>query len=161
MPPRIAIVREITSFLITQRSKSTILLSTNQNWIRKFIDRHEVLKSKYNRKYDYQRVKCEDSKLIRVWFQRVQATIAKYNIHEDDIYNFDKTDFQMSVISMAKIITRSDRAGRPRTTQSGNREWVTVIETICTRSLAIPPLITFEAIMHQATWYENNLLSYE
>jgi len=44
----------------------------------------------------------------------------KYSIHKDNIYNFDETDFQMSVISTAKMITESDQASRLRTTQSDN-----------------------------------------
>jgi len=87
--------------------------------------------------------------------------VAEYGIHEDDIYNFDETGFQMGIISTAKVVTGNDRAGRPRTTQPGNREWVTVIETVCARGLAIPPLIIFEAVMHQAVWYENGLLPYD
>ena len=64
----------------------------------------------------------------------------------------------MGVISTAKVITGTDRAGRPRTTQPGNREWVTVIEAICARGFAIPALVIFEAVMHQASWYEDGLL---
>ena len=47
----------------------------------------------------------------------------------------------------AKVVIGIDRAGRPRTTQPGNRKWVTVIETISARGVAIPPLIIFEAVM--------------
>ncbi len=89
-PPRIAIVREMTRLLVAQRFKSTTLPPVGQNWVRKFIDRHDTINSKYNRKYDYQRAKCEDPKLIRAWFQRVRDTIAEYGIHEDDICNFDE-----------------------------------------------------------------------
>ena len=64
----------------------------------------------------------------------------------------------MGVISTAKVVTGADRAGRPRTIQPGNREWVTVIEAICARGFAIPPLIIFEAVMHQAAWYADGLL---
>jgi len=96
-----------------------------------------------------------------VWFQCVQAMIAKYSIHEDDIYNFDETDFQMSIISTVKMITESNQADRSRTTQSDNCEWITVIETVCVCSLAISPLIIFEAVMHQVTWYKNDLLLYD
>ena len=95
-----------------------------------------------------------------MWFQCVQAMIAEYSIHKNDIYNFDETGFQMSIISTAKVITGSDQASRSRTTQSGNHKWVTVIEMICVRGLTISSLIIFEAVMHQATWYENSLLSY-
>jgi hypothetical protein len=95
-----------------------------------FVRRHEALQARYNRKYDYQRAKCEDPTLIRNWFQLVQNTIAKYGILDKDIYNFDKTGFQMGVISTAKVITGADR-GRPVSIQPGNREWVTVIDYIC------------------------------
>jgi hypothetical protein len=59
----------------------------------------------------------------------VQNTIAKYGIMDKDIYNFDKTGFQMGVISTAKVITGAER-GRPVLIQPGNREWVTAIDCI-------------------------------
>jgi hypothetical protein len=80
------------------------------------------VKSKYNHKYDYQRAKYEDPELIRGWFQHVQRTITKYGILNNDIYNFDETGFQIGVITTAKVVTGTDRAGRPRTIQPGNRE---------------------------------------
>ena len=88
-------------------------LHIGQHWVRKFINRHDVLKSKYNRKHDYQRAQAEDPELIRKWFKRVRNAIIEYGIHNDDIYNFDETGFQMGVISTAKVVTSSDRAGRP------------------------------------------------
>ena len=42
--------------------------------------------------------------------------------------------------------------------QLGNREWVTVIETVCASSITIPPFIIFKAVMHQAAWYKNGIL---
>ncbi len=107
-----------------------------------------MLKLKYNHKYDYQWAKCKDSKLIQAWFQHVQATIAEYSIHENNIYNFDEISFQMSIISTAKVITKSNQADRSRTTQSDNHEWVTVIKTICVHDLVISSLIIFKAVMH-------------
>jgi hypothetical protein len=40
----------------------------------------------------------------------------------EDSYNFDETGFQMGVIATAPVVTGTDRAGRPRTVQPGNRE---------------------------------------
>jgi len=54
----------------------------------------------------------------------------------------------MGVILIAKVIIGIDKAGRPRTTQLGNREWVTVIKAICTRGFAILALIIFKAVMY-------------
>lgn len=62
-------------------------------WVHNFVRRHEALKSRYNRKYDYQRAKCEDLAIIRDWFHLIRNTIAKYGIIEEDIYNFDETGF--------------------------------------------------------------------
>ena len=50
MPPRIMAVREMARLLVAQHERLT---TVGQNWVRNFIDRHDTLKSKYNRKYDY------------------------------------------------------------------------------------------------------------
>ena len=45
----------------------------------------------------------------------------------------------MDVIVTAKVVTGTDRAGRPKTVRPGNREWVTIIGCINARGVAIPP----------------------
>ena len=67
----------------------------------------------------------------------------------------------MGVITTVKVITGTNRAGRPRTVQPGNREWVTIIETINARGDTIPPLVIFEAIMHQAAWYKDDIIPHD
>lgn len=84
--------------------------------------RYDDLKARYNRKYDYQRAKCEDPTIIRGWFSLVRNTIAKYSIVDEDIYNFDETGFQIGVITTAKVITRAEKSKRPFSIQPGNRE---------------------------------------
>jgi hypothetical protein len=78
----------------------------------------------------------------------VGDTIAKYGVAEEDIFNFDETGFQMGVISTSKVITTSDRKGRLRTKQPGNRTWVTVIEAVNARGWVIPPFIIFNGKLH-------------
>ena len=102
----------------TSKVPSTI----GKNWVSNFVQRHPELHLKYNCKYDYQRAKCKDPKVISDWFVQVQETIAKYGIPDKDIYNFDKTGFMMRVISTAKVITGSEKAGQAFFTQPGNRE---------------------------------------
>jgi hypothetical protein len=152
MPPHQATIRQMVILLLAQRGYTK---PVGKQWITRFINRHKTLKSKYNRKYDYQRAKCEDPILIQEWFQQVQQTIIEYGILEEDIYNFDETGFQMGVIATGKVVTGSDRAGRPRTIQPGNREWVTIVETVSSQGVLIPPLVIFEGIMHQRAWYQN------
>jgi hypothetical protein len=124
-----------------------------QRWVYRFITRHPEIKSRYSRKYDYQRAKCEDPEVIQAWFRLVQNTVAKYGILAEDIYNFDETGFQMGVISTAKVITAAEK-DRTVSIQPGNREWVTVIESINSTGWALPPMIILKGVMHQKSWYE-------
>lgn len=120
-----------------------------------------MLRTTYNRKYDYQRAACEDPVIIQAWFNPVRNMIAKYGILEDDVYNFDETGFQMGVIATSKVVARAEQKGRTRTIQPGNREWVTVVHGVNAQGWEIPPLIILAAKLHQATWYTNCDLPYD
>jgi hypothetical protein len=121
------------------------------NWVNRFINRHDKLRSKFSRKYDYQRALCEDPKIIREWFELVQNTIAKYEILSEDTYNFDKIRFLMGVIAIIRVITGSKKNLRPKLIQPGNREWVTVIEAVNACGWSLPPMIILKGKNHQAS----------
>ena len=67
----------------------------------------------------------------------------------------------MDVIATAKVVTGTNRAGRPRTTQLGNWEWVIIIKCINVMGGAIPLLVIFKVVMHQATWYEDDIIPHD
>jgi hypothetical protein len=149
-------VRETANIILKSRQLESPQ-EVGQKWNRNFVNRHPQLKTVYNRKYDYQRAECEDADLIRAWFQLVHDTIEKYGVPEEDIYNFDETGFQMGVISTSKVVTSSETRGRARTTQPGNREWVTAICAISATGQTIPPFIIFKAKLHQKVWYQTGI----
>jgi hypothetical protein len=39
--------------------------------------------------------------------------VAKYGICDEDIYNFDEIEFLMDIFSSVKVVTSSERYGRP------------------------------------------------
>jgi hypothetical protein len=130
--------------------------AVSERWITRFIKQHDELISKYTRKYDYQRAKCEDPEVINQWFNLIQNTIVKYGILEQDIYNFDETGFQMGVASTAKVITASrHQTSCVQAIQPGNREWVTVIKSINASGWSLPPMIIFSGKVHQSQWYQD------
>jgi hypothetical protein len=65
------------------------------NWVYHFVRRHTELKSRFSRRYNYERAKTENPKVIQEWFDRVQTAIMEYGIIPEDIYNFDETIFAM------------------------------------------------------------------
>lgn len=88
-------IEQIANLLLQKRSTIdyNILSTVGKNWAYRFIKRYDSLQSKYNRKYDYARTKCEDPTVIRAWFRLMRNIITKYGILDKDIYNFDKTSF--------------------------------------------------------------------
>ena len=60
----------------------------------------------------------------------------------------------MGVISTAKVVTAAEKA-RTDSIQPGNREWVTVIESVQSTGHILPPLIIFKGVMHHQSWYES------
>ena len=53
-----------------------------------------------------------------------------------------------------KVVTGSERRTRPQLVQLGNREWVTVIQSICAAGYTTPPFIIYKGRVHISAWYE-------
>jgi len=144
----------MADLLLSERDASPV----GKNWTTNFIKRRTELKSKFSRKYNYQRAQCKDPVIIGDWFRLVRNTIAKYGIVDEDIYNFDKAGFQIGVIGIARVITSSEARNRPKKLQPGNREWVSIIQGISSYSWPLPPFIIFKGQSYLQAWYEESSL---
>jgi hypothetical protein len=69
LAPRPEFVRQMANLLIAKRSNSNLNPDpkslVGERWVYNFVQRHQALQTRYNRKYDYQRAKCEDPQVIR------------------------------------------------------------------------------------------------
>jgi hypothetical protein len=124
-----------------------------RHWAERFVTRSDQLKMAFNRAKDRQRILQEDPEIISAWFKLVEDTKAKYGVH-DDVHNFNETGFQMGVIGSMKVVTGSERRTRPDIVQPGDREWVTVIQSICAAGYETPPYIIYKGRVHISAWYE-------
>ncbi|KAJ0131573.1 Uncharacterized protein HZ326_25337 [Fusarium oxysporum f. sp. albedinis] len=93
-PPRLRDIEEIANQLFANRKAPPV----SKNWASNSIKRQPELKTRFQRRYDYQRAKCEGPAVIRNWFRLVKNIITKYGIRSDDIYNFDEAGFTMGMI---------------------------------------------------------------
>ena len=148
-PPRLGGVEDMANQLLRERDAPPV----GKLWVHRFVKRQPELRTRYTRRYDYQRAKCEDSKVISEWFALVQNVKAKYGIVDDDIYNFDETGFMMGIIFAGMVVTTSDGRSKAKLAQPGNREWATVIQGVNALGWAIPPFIILAAQYHLANWY--------
>ena len=150
--PRPSMVRDMANILLAERGSQTVGI----NWVYNYTKRHDELKSRYSRRYNYQRAKCEDPRVIQPWFDLVRRTIDENGIQPEDIYNFDETGFAMGLIATAKVITRAGYYGRRSVLQPGNREWVTSIECVNSTGFVLPPCIIFKSTTYQQyAWYDD------
>jgi len=147
--PRVSDVKDMADTILCDQCDTTKTTKVGKNWATNFITRQPALKSRFNRKYDYQRAKCEDPKVIGGWFDPVRNTRAKYGILDNDIYNFDESGFLMGVISRTIVVTSSEAKNPPKGLQPGNREWITVIQGVSALGRAIPPFVIFAGKFHQ------------
>jgi hypothetical protein len=111
-------VRDMANILLSQRVDQQI----GENWVYRLIQRRSELKSRFSRRYNYERAKCEDQKIIQEYFNRIQEAILQYDILPKDIFNFDETGFAIGLCATAKVIIESDQYCRLKLLQPGNRE---------------------------------------
>jgi hypothetical protein len=148
--PTYEAVRDIANKLLAARGAGQV----GVHWPRNLVKRTDSLTTCFNRAYDRQRALCEDPALIRSWFKLIEETKAKYGICDDDVYNFDEAGFMMGKITTQLVVTGSERRGRPKSIQPGNREWVTAIAAINAAGWSVPPFIILAGQYHLSAWYE-------
>jgi hypothetical protein len=155
--PRLAGVEDMANYLLETRQGKRV----GKLWAHRFVRRRPELKTRFNRVYDFQRALCEDPILIGGWFELVRNMRAKFGIQDCDFYNFDETGFMMGVICPGMVVTRSDRRGRGKAVQPGNREWATAIVCINGEGRSIPPFLVVQGVNHLANWYTESGLPYD
>jgi hypothetical protein len=151
-PPRYSDVENMANRLRAARDASRV----GQRWASNFVKRQPRLRTRFTRPYDYQRALGENPGAIHASFELFRNMVAKYGILDSDIWNFDETGFLMGQITSTLIVTSSDRRGKAKCLQPGNREWATVIQGINSSGGTIPPFIIVAGQNHLEDWYRNN-----
>lgn len=121
--PQVSNIKEIANLLRVNRDA----LPVSKRQVGNFIKRYLELKTRFFRKYNYQRAKCEDLITINAQFRLIANIIAKYSIRLDNIYNFDEIGFIIGVIVSGIVIIGVERRGNLKRVQPRNREQVIII----------------------------------
>jgi len=64
----------------------------------------------------------------------------------------------MGKITTQLVVTGSEKRGRPKALQPGNREWATLIAGINAAGWSIPPFIILTGQYHLSAWYEDGAI---
>ena len=152
--PRRCDVQDMTNLLLAKRAAQRV----GKNWTDRFIKRRQELRTRFSRVYDYERALQEDPHALEAWFRLVDNMRAKYGIQDCDLYNFDETGFAMGIVRAQMVVTRSDRVGKPKAIQPGNREWATAICCAAADGHVVPPFLCVAGRFHLAAWYSSGYI---
>jgi DDE superfamily endonuclease len=90
----------------------------------------------------------------------LKGKIEKYEIEVHNMYNMDEKGFLIGVLNKSKRIYTKSEAVRGKLLgagQDGNREWITVIASICADGTSLPPGLIYQAISGnlQDSWLQD------
>ena len=140
--------------LLRERSAKPV----GKNWVNNLVKRSPELQKRWTRPYDRQRAACEDPAVIQPWFTLVQSTKAKYGIIDKDTYNFDESGFLMGKISSQLVVTGSEKPGKRKKLQPGDREWVTLVQGVRATGKVILPFLILTGKVLISNWFTEDLL---
>ena len=117
----------------------------SEQWHRKLLKRHPEIKRVSARGIDRVRASVAHIGTITEYFKLYYSLQQKYNITAQDMYNMDEKGFSMGAIQRSNVVIPvAEREAFLR--QDGNREWVSVIETISASDESLSSYIIFKAV---------------
>lgn len=128
------------------------------NWADRFLERHsDRLKTFFSSPLESSRARAANPATHKMFFDILERVMRENNIEFDCIYAADETGFMPGRASTAKVIGRAERKTQHRK-ESGNRQLITVMPTICADGSTIPPLVIFAGAAYLVSWKQNNPL---
>lgn len=126
------------------------------NWYKNYLSRHPDIKPKLSRSLDQSRQDAADFSTLEKWFDLYSSTCAKYGIPEEDVYNMDEKGFMKGVGDNSKVLLPVE-AEESWSIQPGDREWVSIIESIGMNGYSPPPFVIFQGKQIQHSWIPPNI----
>merc|ERR1712070_161628 len=153
LPPTPKIVANIAQEICGRR--------LSKNWASRFVTRHKHrLDARYLNTIDLARHRADSRSSYEAYFAIVGQKIEEYKISADNIYNMDEKGFLIGKLQKThRIFARElyERGTLAGTGQDGNREWITVVATICADGTRLPPALIYKAVSCnlQDTWLKD------
>jgi hypothetical protein len=122
--------------------------SLGHNWHRRLLIRNPQIKRVIARGLNRVRaLTVFKPEIFTEYFELYRSIQQQYGIPLEDIYNMDEKGFSMGATQKSNVfISVAERQAFLR--QDGNREWVSVIETISAAGKSLLSYIIFKGVYH-------------
>jgi hypothetical protein len=121
----------------------------SKSWVTRFINENHVhLISRWSTAMDHTRQRADSGLKYKQYFDALFDRINCYRILPSNTYNMDEKGFMIGVINKGKRVFEKsvfERGGMKQFTQDGNREWTTILATICADGTWVAPSAIFAA----------------
>jgi phage-related protein len=144
---------------VLNRAKRKGKIDLGVNWVDNFLTRHhQELSTHWSSPLDMARANALTPDRVAKHYEIVKETTEKYNIIPENDYGMDETPIMLGRHAKTRVV---GRAGTKQTyvKQDGNRESLTVVETICGDGTTIAPTVIFAGEGFQKAWGADNPLN--
>lgn len=147
-PPVVWRVRRMAEELMKHRGGPDTL---GKNWVQKLLSRNPDLTERWSKPMDKDRISGLNWGNTWGWFNLLEATINKYDIKCNDIWNLDEKGCALGRAGKAKVVCSKTNINA-NMSEPGNREWVTLLECISAGGKLTPLFIIFKAKLQKESW---------
>ena len=146
------------NFILSQSHTNSVnpSLTVGHNWPKCFLYAHAEY---YIRKQKLLGVKQKNSHkpiTIQCWFENYLNIVQSKGISSSNIYNVDKTEFQIG-IRRSQWITIGDKTYQAYLASSSNRETVTCVKTISDNGSVLLLMIIFLGSLLMEHWFSSDI----
>lgn len=132
-----------------------------KDWPHRFCKRwSNCLESRYLTAMDSSRQKADIKESYEHYFSLMKQKIEQYDVQACNMYNMDEKGFLIGVLTKSKRIFTKEALSEKQllgNKQDGNREWITVLATICADGSHLSPGLIYKALTGnlQDTWLQD------
>jgi hypothetical protein len=127
-----------------------------KNWTDRFVEKHsEAIKMSWSQPLETKRGRAVNPFTKKAFYELLGDTVKKYDITEDRTWGVDEIGIQGSM-GMPERVMGAHKLGPQYQQRDGDRENITILETICADGTSIPPAVIFKGSAYQVKWAQDN-----
>jgi hypothetical protein len=127
-----------------------------KNWTDRFVEKHfKAIKMTWSRPLETKRGRAVNPFTKEAFYELLGDTVRKYDITEDRTWGVDEIGIQGSM-GMPERVMGARKLGLQYQQRDGDRENITVLETICADGTTIPPAVIYKGAVYQVKWAQDN-----
>ena len=127
-----------------------------KNWTDHFVEKHsDAIKMSWSRPLETKRGRAVNPFTKNAFYELLGDMVKKYDITEDRTWGVDEIGLQGSM-GMPESVMGACKLGPQYQQWDGDRENITVLETICADGTSIPLVVIFKGSAYQVKWVQDN-----